>query len=45
MTARTVTEEDRVRLDGQISHLAQKGDFTWAGFVNLVRTYAVPPAA
>jgi signal transduction histidine kinase/CheY-like chemotaxis protein len=45
MTARTVTEEDRVRLDGHISHLAHKGDFTWAGFVNLVRTYAAPPAA
>jgi CheY-like chemotaxis protein len=44
-TAKTVDAGERARLGNRISHLAQKGDFDWPGFVELVRRYYAPQAA
>ncbi len=42
LTARSLTEAEKKRLHGQISHLAQKGDFDRAGFLELVRRFCSP---
>jgi CheY-like chemotaxis protein len=43
LTARTMTAEDKARLNGRISYLAQKGSFDRASFVALVQRHAVAP--
>jgi len=44
-TAKTLTKEEAARLQGRVSHLAQKGEFSWPGFAHLVRTYYQPRVA
>jgi threonine synthase len=45
LTARTMTPEDKARLNGRISFLAQKGEFSRAAFVDLVQRLCPAPAA
>jgi CheY-like chemotaxis protein len=37
LTSKSMTGEEKARLNGRISHLAEKGAFDRAGFVRLVR--------
>src|SRR5581483_8286104 len=43
LTAKTMTDEDKARLNGQISYLAEKGQFSPADFVELVRRFCPAP--
>jgi signal transduction histidine kinase/DNA-binding response OmpR family regulator/HAMP domain-containing protein len=43
LTAKTMTDEDKARLNGQISYLAEKGQFSPAAFVELVRRFCPAP--
>jgi CheY-like chemotaxis protein len=45
LTARTMTAEDKARLNGWISYLAEKGEFSRAAFVDLVRRLCPAPVA
>jgi threonine synthase len=42
LTAKSMSREDKERLNGQISYLAQKGEFDRAAFVELVRAFCAP---
>jgi CheY-like chemotaxis protein len=42
LTSKTMTAEDKARLNGQISYLAEKGQFSPAAFVDLVRRFCKP---
>jgi CheY-like chemotaxis protein len=44
LTAKAMTDEDKARLNGQISYLAEKGQFSPAAFVELVRRFCPAPA-
>ena len=41
LTSKTMTREEKERLNGQISYLARKAEFNRAGFVELVRSFVV----
>jgi CheY-like chemotaxis protein len=43
LTAKTMSEDDKRRLNGQISYLAEKGQFSPAAFVELVRRFCPAP--
>ena len=43
LTARAMSPADKARLNGRISHLAEKGAFDRAAFVDLVRRLAAAP--
>ena len=43
LTAKAMTDEDKTRLNGQISYLAEKGQFSPAAFVELVRRFCPAP--
>ncbi|HLH27194.1 MAG TPA: response regulator [Chloroflexota bacterium] len=43
LTAKTMTDADKTRLNGQISYLAQKGQFSPAAFLALVRRFCPAP--
>jgi signal transduction histidine kinase/DNA-binding response OmpR family regulator len=45
LTAKTISQADKQRLNGQISYLAQKGEFDRAAFVELVRAFCEPMTA
>jgi CheY-like chemotaxis protein len=45
LTSKTLTREDKEQLNGQISYLAQKGEFNRTAFVELVRSLCPAPAA
>ncbi len=45
LTARAMPPEDKARLNGRISHLAEKGAFDRAAFLDLVRRLAAAPTA
>jgi signal transduction histidine kinase/CheY-like chemotaxis protein len=45
LTAKSMSHEDKERLNGQISYLAQKGEFDRAAFVELVRAFCAPTTA
>jgi len=45
LTSAGLTAEVKARLTGQISHLAQKGEFTREAFVELVRHLCPAPIA
>ncbi|MBA3331606.1 MAG: response regulator [Actinobacteria bacterium] len=44
LTAKTMTPEEKARVNGRIAHLAEKGTFDRAGFVGLVRRLCPTPA-
>ena len=44
LTSKTMTPEEKERLNGQIDHLARKGEFDRAGFIDLVRTFCAAGA-
>ncbi len=41
MTSKSMTREEKERLNGQISYLARKAEFNRAGFVEMVRSFIV----
>jgi signal transduction histidine kinase/DNA-binding response OmpR family regulator/HAMP domain-containing protein len=43
LTAKAMTDDDKRRLNGQISYLAEKGQFSPAAFVELVRRFCPAP--
>jgi signal transduction histidine kinase/CheY-like chemotaxis protein len=45
LTAKTMAAEDRARLEGRISFLAEKGEFSRARFVDLVQRLCPAPGA
>ncbi len=45
LTSKAMTAADKKRLNGQINHLARKGQFNRQAFVELVRSYCVPQRA
>jgi len=45
LTSKTMTPQDKQRLNGQISYLAQKGTFNRAAFLELVRGFCQPAPA
>ncbi|MGH7164854.1 MAG: response regulator, partial [Nitrospiraceae bacterium] len=45
LTMKTLTPEERERLNGRISHLARKGEFGRDDFVSLIRSLVVPEVA
>ncbi len=45
LTVKSLTREEKERLNGQISYLARKGEFNRAGFVELVRGFCQAPGA
>jgi signal transduction histidine kinase/DNA-binding response OmpR family regulator len=45
LTAKTMSHEEKERLNGQISYLARKGEFDRAAFVELVRAFCEPMTA
>jgi CheY-like chemotaxis protein len=44
LTASAMTQQDKARLNGRIGHLAEKGAFDRAAFVDLVKRFAAAPA-
>jgi signal transduction histidine kinase/DNA-binding response OmpR family regulator len=44
LTSKSLSQEEKDRLNGQISYLARKGDFDRAAFVDLVRCFCPAPA-
>ena len=42
LTSKTMTTDDKARLNGHISYLAEKGQFSPAAFVDLVRRFCKP---
>jgi len=45
LTSKTMTPAEKARLNGRISHLAQKGAFDRAAFIELVRGFCRAPTA
>ncbi len=45
LTAKAMTAQDKARLNGQISYLAEKGQFNPTTFVELVRRFCPAPTA